>query len=359
MRHLCTLATLTIAGAASAAEFSIFELPGLGGTGDPTQVSPGGISPDGRFISGIAADTSGFQRPFRWTTSSGTQALSIPGTSSSYNVVGVNNLGQTAGTWYAGNPRAYRWNGTSSVLLPLAANTYSFMEARDINGNGSVVGRIGVNYSSTPSYAAFRSNGTSTILLNSSDQVFSNFMAISLNDSNLAAGTGLGLDGWAHAFRWSSSGARTRLAEFENTKSSQAIHVRSNGEIVGYQMGQDNKVRTTIWKPDNTFTHLQWNGAEVQPIVANDAGWIFAGAESGNVLYRPDVGFQAIDSLVSSEYSQVYITGIAETGQMTGLAMRNGAFRAIRLDPVPEPASFAAIGLGMAAFLGRRRRARK
>jgi probable HAF family extracellular repeat protein len=235
---------------------------------------------------------------------------------------GINDSGWVVGESRLLNlpiPRAFIYrNGAMEDLGTLAdSDPYTFSIAYDVNNVGQAVG-VSDTSSGVGTHAFIWSNGVMTDL----GVLGGNYStAYSINDSGQVVGESQTTGGQYHAFSYS-NGLMTDIGTLGGTRSS-AYGVNASGAIVGISRKS--------------------NGGEV--------GFIY----QNGVMSDLNTMFDATSptTLLNEAW------GISDTGYIVGSANVNGGWHAVLLtpNPVPEPASLTALGLGAFALLRKRRKA--
>jgi len=155
-------------------------------------------------VVGVAPDAAGEMQSFRWTEGEGLELLAPPPGFDSTWAVGVNDLGQVAGTATRSEPflqRAFRWSYASSLEL-LDHGGFEQTTAAAINSAGQVAG-------TADRRAALWSGAALTDLGTLGGSVSA---AFDLTDSGAVVGGSSLADGRFHAFRWTAAHGMTDLS---------------------------------------------------------------------------------------------------------------------------------------------------
>jgi len=233
---------------------------------------------------------------------------------------GINDSGWVVGESRLLNlpiPRAFIYrNGAMEDLGTLAgSDPYTFSIAYDVNNVGQAVG-ISDTSSGVWAHAFIWSNG----VMNDLGTLGGNgSRAYGINDSGQVVGEAQTAGGQNHAFSYS-NGLMTDIGTLGGTAST-AYGVNASGAIVGVSRKS--------------------NGGEV--------GFIY----QNGVMLDLNTMFDATSpaTMLTGAF------GISNTGYIVGTANVNGGMHAVLLSPnaVPEPGTWAALGLGALAMLRKRR----
>jgi probable HAF family extracellular repeat protein len=385
MTFMCSSRTITLAALVLCAALSTgpavraqvrYAITDLGAFG------PSSINNTGQVTgsAGPGADTN--YHAFRWSATTGLVDIGI---GFGYS---INAVGQVAG-------RAT----SSSTQFPHAVRTTA---AGGVNDAGADLGNIpGGNWSvGTGINDSGQVAGWATLNGNSNDRAFRTTQTGGVTTAALLAmpATATGSDGEAintsgqvaglieyanasHAFRTTATGGLTdpgadlgTLSGVPDT-SSLAYAINAAGQVTGHSdialpSGTIHAYRTTA-----TGT-LSDPAADLGtlPGLTNSAGYginalgVVVGAASeynpdrvfpdARALVYDDTGMHDLNDLIPSASGWVLsvATGINDAGWIVGSGTFNGQERAFLLTPVPEPSSLALAGLGVAGWIGLRRR---
>jgi len=313
---------------------------------------------------------------------------------------GINSTGQVAITDGNGpfDTRAYRYSsGTNTLLGPTNLGSSAY----DINDSGTVVGSIQVAPNGS-SHAAIFSGGTVTDLAGTS-------FASSISNNGKITGSGNG-----QAFLYS-GGTTTYLGALPGGAISTGYGVNNAGTVVGVAETKvgGNTLYRAFSSTGGVMTDLGTLGSTAPGYsstarAVNNSGTVVGyytspTYSSGNGFYysggamHPLTGLYTLgctaygindsgrivgtSAVLSGQRAVVYDNGIAvdlnkkvvpstatgwvlrwaydinSKGQIVGIGEYGGQYRSFLLTPVPEPGTWAVLGLGTLAVLRRRRKA--
>jgi probable HAF family extracellular repeat protein len=271
------VACVLLAGAASRAAASAFQLTDLGGL-DSQAVA---INDSGQ-VAGAASfkDSSGAlrQHAFFWTRSGGMVDLGAdPGNDS--RATALNNRGVVVGSGrYQGFDRGFAWTrATGIVFLGTLPGVTDVAIPTAVNDSGQVVGYEGDHGFSWTPYGGMVDIGslgyggsTRPRAVNSSGQV--------------VGGSG------RHPFSWTKTGGMVDLGALPGRSGGEAFAVNSNGEVVGYS-GTGGDAHAFAWTAAGGMVDLgalPSDGGESGASAVNDTGQVVGYSDFGGDLY-PDL----------------------------------------------------------------------
>ncbi len=314
---------------------------------------------------------------------------------------GINNLGQVAISAGNGpfNSRAYEYSGGTSTLLGptnLGSNAFAINDSGVVAGSiqvapngashaalfsgGSVIDLAGTSFATSISNTgkvtgvgngqAFLYSGGTTTYLGALPGGTAVSTGYGVNDAGTVVGyaeTKIGGTTLYHAFKYS-GGTMTDLGSLgpnQGGYGSVARAINNSGTIVGYYTAP------TIANGNGFY----YSGGAMHPLTGlytlgstayaiNDSGRIVGASAvlSGvrAVIYDNGVAVDLNKKLIPTTptgWVLRYAYDINNTGQIVGVGDFGGQTRAFLLTPVPEPGTWAVLGLGAAALLRRRRKA--
>ena len=283
-----------------------------------------GASSNGSVIAGRDYDSSTGDHAWAWTQATGfTDLGSLPGTSNGVGN-GISPDGSTiVGASDGSRVEAFRWTASSGISAlgmgsGLATNAFS------ASSNGSII--VGYDYYSNTGYEPMRWTQATGIV----DMGF-------LPGDNLGMAYGVSSDGstivgfsGSHAFSWRAATGMVDLGFVPGSTLGIATAASGDGSVI---VGQDRdpssgNLVAAFWRGGAAYSlssYLEQNGA------TGLSGWTLTTAGS-----------------VSGNGSTVVGYGIDPAGYREGFVAT--------INPAPEPATIAVLGLSMAALLRKRRR---
>jgi probable HAF family extracellular repeat protein len=232
-----------------------------------------------------------------WAAGTTTDLGMLPGDAGSM-ATAINASGQVVGVSNKGTTyRAFLYSGNTMTDI---SHGYGYSFAQDINNSGQIVGSVGASQFDA-SYAFLLNGGTMTNLGRGA--------AMAIN----ATGQVVGYDGNYHAFRYS-NGTMTSLGALGGN-SSIPEDINASGQIVGYSA-----VGTTV------HAFLYENGT------ITDLNTLIDPTSAGGIL--------------------TYAYGINDSGRIIArVDTSGGATHAVLLTPLPEPSTFALLGISAIGLL--------
>ncbi len=303
-------------------------------------------------------------RAFIYSDTGNSQDLPPVGTSSGCRGYAINDFDQVAGT---ANNRPAIWTSGVGQQIPMLPD-YSSARVTGISNSGRVIGYSTGSFGPGP-HSGFiwgSLTGVAPLLpLPGSDSS----RAYGINDSETVVGLSFFTGGTPNkATEWV-NGVPNELAPGQNF--TEAFGINNSGNVVGYASGRGavfwnraGSLSTIGWLPG--FEHI--SPADIsdrdvavgvaanfssQPL--NSHGWVW-----DSVLGLRDLN--AITTGIPPGWVITFANGVNDQGQIVGIA-ENGSTEgaAVRLNPVPEPYTVVACGIGIALLLGNRftRRAKR
>ena len=334
--------------------YTVTDLGTLGGSNSYAT----GINNSGQVV-GYADTSSGSTHAFLYSNGTMADLGTLSGASSSYGL-GTNNNGQVVGYTYAANGsyRAFLYsNGTMADLGTLPGGSWSW--ATGINDNGQVVGWATPSSGTLTEHAFLYSNGKMADLgtlggLQS--------QAYGINNNGQVVGAVTPSSGDAYAFLYSSSnGTVIYPGTLPGYSGSAALAINAGGQVAGFAWPpptDPNSPEVAFLYSNGKMTALCDGDARG----INDSGQVVGYGGNGHAFLYSNGTCADLNSLVSaSSWTLEGALAINDSGQIVGDAYNHttGQEQAVLLTPVPEPSTFALLGVGaisLVAYAWRRRR---
>lgn len=331
-----------VASPAGTQTYTVVNLGTIGGAGSSVA---NGISENGIVV----GQSNG--QAYKWTMGGGIVGLNGLGGATT-NAYSVNSNGQIAGRADLGG------GGFHAVLWDNSLNATdlggTFSEARGINEAGTVVG--------TSNSRGFRKTyGGAMVELPTLDNIT---ISTAVNTGGTVTGGSDDAGSNRHAYRWNGEPDLEDLGIPIGDSASQGQAINDSNLVVGYST----KFSTFgAFKYDTDFTVLNglFNYDNRAHGVNNDGdavghSWL---SDDGSVDSRAVIWHAGTTNAVNLNDLIPGFDGwvleraadINDAGQIVGTGKFNGQTRAFLLNPVPEPATMAALGLGALALMRRRR----
>jgi len=329
-----------------------------------------GINAGGQ-VTGWSNRSGGEGRAFLWTpttpngTSGTIQDLGTLGGTDSGGWPGINDRGQvTGGSSTLSSVHAFLFDGTMHDLGTLGGHS----EGRDINNGGHVTGVSGLTGNAI--HHAFLYDGVMHDLGTLGGTSSGGW---GINDSGQVTGHSY-TTGDDHtttrAFLWTpttpngASGTMLDLGTLGGP-SSEGYGVNSSGHVTGGSYTAENAQHAFLY--DGAMHDLGTLGGTIstgQGINASGhvTGWSYTNSgDTGDThafVYAEASGMVDLNSLIDPLAGWTLIRGwaINDVGQITGTGVIGGEEHAFLLTPVPEPASFALLALGLPLLVWRNSR---
>lgn len=295
-------------------------------------------------------------------------------------VTGINNSGHVAGYWVNQTPfgllySAFTANGDGTGFTQLTRPGSLALGASGIDSAGNVVG-VSVDFSATAKGFYRSAAGTYSDVDPNLGGIASGYSeAVGINDSGTIVGyytsttpasqADVSQDSIGfilHGGTYSSFDAATYVSGAHGT---QIFSVNNAGIVSGrYVDGTFGAPRGFVYDPNSNTFFSGGLGSEFGMI--NNFGQ-FTGLQYTGVDPSSPLGYDALGFVVSGGTPSAFAfpgaattqpLGINDLGQVTGLYVgADNVIHGFVATPVPEPASFAALGVGVVALLRRRRQA--
>lgn len=370
--RLLTLTTLALASALASAQYSLVDLGTLGG---PNSFALD-VNASGQ-VSGNSSKTPGASNPLNaFLYSNGAMTnLGVTANTGSNNfsrAYALNDAGVAVGESDNSSSKAFVYrNGAIAQLAGLVSATSSAV-AHDVNNAGLIVGISSNGTISRPVRwnLAGGAYGTPSDLGTIDGTAAGGGRAWGANESGVIVGLSRAVGTTSHATMWA-DGVVTDLDaaanRFGQAYAVNVARVAVGSASVGTLPSGTTITRAILWANGGAtelgllagYTH-----SEAKDV--NDAGLAvgnlqtIAGSPAVASLWNPDGSVLDLNSLLpgGSGWTLRSAEGINASGDIVGYGAFNGATRAFKLQAVPEPATLAALGLGLAALVRRRRSSR-
>lgn len=333
---------------------------------------PGGDAPTptsiaGGFISGNAYSETGLNAAL-WTQA-GVQTLVGPAGSTLLGVSAVNYLGSAVGTAGAGRtpPQAIIWKNGVAEYLPQEdddADDTEFLyasRANGINGKGTVMGNAETQYGDVG--VVWDTNGVHLLMSLDPISEYQHSVAMSINNLDQVTGAADLAGHGRQAVIWE-NGAIHQIGGLGDIGA--GADINDLGHVVGWTTNEAGGTSGFFFDGTTTTLLPTLPGLFYGDAAAiNNAGLIVGysapeGVEEATATLWKDGQAYSLNSLLGgsndSTWNLVSATDISEDGTIVGFGYHNGEYAAFVMKPVPEPATMAALGLGVAALLRRRRK---
>ena len=306
--------------------------------------------------------------PFRWTPGSGMQSIGLPaGGSGILNAdVYVNASGDVVGTTETSTgSEGFYWsqsNGFQTLDLPGGADT----NATGINDAGQVSGYANVSGHLTS--FTWTVGGGFQVLSGGNSNIESP-TAQAINSAGAVAGGADVIGGLSdEAFLWTSAHGFQALGALPGDSFSDARGIGANGTVVGFSESSGGVKSPVVWASGGGIVDL----GLLPGFSSGTSNAINSAGQIVGFLLGNGIGHGFVDTagtmtdlnsvLVGNVNGWSIDTGSAinDSGQIAAVAISpDGAFHAVLLHPVPEPATFALAAIGALGVLTAARHRRR
>lgn len=264
----------------------------------------------------------------------------------------------------AGTPNLSLIGDITGPFPGSSANAQRFDNANATSDNGlHIVGTGGNGNSDLRGW--IRSNAGSVVTLPSTGYGF--VTPTGVNNSGTVVGHAN--NGVSTALRWASGSSEPTALQDLGGGFGRAWAVNNNGYAVGeaYVPGQNFINHAVMWDPAGNIIDIHAAAGLTfgtsRAIDINSSNWVLAGTGgSQRFLYIPGVGGATIQSLITSFGNMASlggVTGINDLGYIsahgTDATGRSHLFILVPNNPIPAPASTAALTMGLLTVARRRR----
>ena len=277
----------------------------------------------------------------------------------------INNGGVVVGTSYNeagsanGGPSAYVWVNGSGAALPRITNG-AISYARGINDANQIVGESQTNSGYGAAFPVTWVGGQISLL--AVPQGVTGGSTNAINASGTIAGSVYTVDASntivsGSALVWANSGSIPQALP-SNAAVSFATAINNSGEVAGMAGNH-----AALWREGSFIDLGTLAGYSISEALAiNDSGVVVgrsegilpgtAGSQTTAFIWDSTHGMRNLNSLIdpSLGWALLYAQGINNNGTIVGLGENAaGALHAFELTPVPEPATYTlmAVGLGL------------
>lgn len=263
------------------------------------------------------------------------------------NAYGINDAGVVVGESRTAGGLIHAFRFESGVMTDLGTLGGTTSSARGINASGTIVGQSldGGGFG-----RAFRyESGTMSSL-----GILGTSRANAINSSGVIVGQGAVIGG-NEPFQWI-SGTTTYLGSLGGTQG-EALAVNDVGLIAGWSFNASSQLRAFAWTSGTGMVNLgTFGGNESQALGLNNlnqvVGYATPAVGNARAFLWQGAGLIDLNTQIDpgANWELIRAADINEQGQITGLGIHNGEFRAFLLTPtaIPEPTTVAFFGLAAA-----------
>lgn len=288
---------------------------------------------------------------------SGSRAIPVPTGWGDTWTFGINASGQVVGGGWNGTANR-PFIGTVDGITPIPLSPeWGDSGASDINDSGQVVGTGWYTHPNGAVYPRAFIGGTGGITILPVPDNCWRMDAAGLNDSGQ-------ITGWA--------GCGCRQAFIGNASGATRIPIGGWTATFGNRINNAGQIAGEGWTSEDNHISQAWiggaGGVIAIPLLPgwttssgydiNDAGEVVGTGDGGGWIWDAANGSRALTDVVPSGWVISNAYGINSKGQIVAYATSGvlGYEGTVRLDPTPEPASWTALAIGLAALASVRRR---
>ncbi|RYG24071.1 PEP-CTERM sorting domain-containing protein [bacterium] len=341
--------------------------------------TPHGVSNDGTAVVGSSNRSAIGYEAFRWTKDKGTVGLGFLVGKNRIDAFGTSENGSIAVGWSSsssGGYEAFRWSEHSGMtgLGFLAQGVASY--AHGVSSNGEVIVGFSESTNGKEAFSWTEAGGMIGLGDLQGGTVYSEATGVS-GDGSVVVGSSDSSNG-TEAFRWTASQGMIGLGAFPNEDGlrSTATGVSKNGQVViGYSRSETSSSEAFRWTEWEGLVALgtlpNWPSSSYALGTSHDGsaivGMSFYESTNQAFLWTKGSGMRSLEDVLREQGTDLTgwsalreATAISSNGRfVVGFGSYNGqeskAFIA-ELEAVPEPMSLAALALGVAVVVRRRRR---
>lgn len=337
-------------------QYTIIDLGVVTGTTSSQGI---GVSPDGSQVVGRALGSTA--PAFVWSAATGMVGLpNLAGRNFAVaNDISAGGLivGTSMTTAFGSGALPVAWQDGVLTALPLPAGQ-TVGRAEAVNAAGVAAGSVGGGIAQRG--ALFTLEGATTITAVTANGSWMT-SAFGINDAGLAVGNGVDPNNAAVNVGLvydSATGTMTSIGALPGANGALAFDISESGWVVGSSMLNQGSGMPFIWSAPTGMLAVPLPAGTSQGSLrgVNDAGWAVGTASSAYAVPFVYDGNTTvtIDSLVPAGSGWNFATttsasamAITNDGVIIGTATYGGQIHAYALMPVPEPATWATMGLGL------------